>query len=65
MSMSYIRKTYGVPAKRGARVMYNGTQYIIASSHGPHLRVRREGEKKTMILHPTYKITYLSEPPHA
>lgn len=25
MSMDYIRKTYGVPAKRGGRVIYTGS----------------------------------------
>jgi len=43
MSLPYIRRTYGVPARRGLRVRYtdgagviwNGT---ITSAKGPHLR---------------------------
>lgn len=61
MSMAYIRKAYGVPAKRGAKILYNGNTYVITSTHGPHLRVKREGKPGTIILHPTYQITYLPE----
>ena len=62
MSLEYIRRTYGVPARRGMRVRYtdgdgviwNGT---IKSAKGPHLRVlvddRVPGYRGRLILHPT------------
>jgi hypothetical protein len=66
MSMEYIRKHYGVPAKRGARVMFApyGNQYlssegIITGSRGAHLRIRMGDEKKSGIYHPTCDLEYL------
>ena len=49
MSMDYIRRTYGVPAKRGGMVRYtntdNGavTEGRITGARGPWLRVRFPG----------------------
>jgi hypothetical protein len=59
MSMIYIRKAYGVPAKRGGRVRYRGREGTITSACGPHLRVRFDGDKRTSILHPTWSVDYL------
>jgi hypothetical protein len=68
MSLPYIRRTYGVPAKRGIRVRYtdgggvvwNGT---ITSAKGPHLRVlvddRVPRYRRRLILHPTDNIEYI------
>lgn len=68
MSLPYIRRTYGVPARRGMRVRYtdgagviwNGT---ITSAKGPHLRVlvddRVPGYRGRLILHPTDNIEYI------
>jgi hypothetical protein len=68
MSLQYIRRTYGVPAKRGGRIRYtdegghifNGR---ITSARGAHLRVlvddRVPGYRGRMTLHPTYRIEYL------
>ena len=45
--MDYIRKTYGVPAKRGARVQYVGDGFAqagtITGSNGSHLWIRLDG----------------------
>lgn len=64
MSMKYIRKTYNVPAKRGARVRYTGDgdprDGTIASSDGSYIRIRWDGE--VLIdgpYHPTWKMEYL------
>lgn len=66
MSMEYIRKTYGVPAKRGARVRFtpNGNRYlahegVIIGSRGAYLRVRMGDEKKAGTYHPTWEMEYL------
>jgi hypothetical protein len=66
MSMDYIRRQYGVPAKRGARVRYTGglspAEGRITSARGPHIRVRLDGEKRSDVYHPTWKIEYLDAP---
>lgn len=66
MSMEYIRRYYGVPAKRGGRVRYtpDGNRYlahegVIVGSRGAHLRVRMGDEKKAGSYHPTWQIEYL------
>ena len=68
MSLEYIRKTYGVPAKRGGRVRYtDGDGAIwngrITSARGAHLRVlvddRVPGYRGRLLLHPTWQIEYL------
>ena len=70
MSLEYIRRTYGVPARRGMRVRYtdgdgviwNGT---IKSAKGPHLRVlvddRVPGYRGRLILHPTDNVEYIQD----
>lgn len=63
MSLQYIRDTYGVPAKRGARVQYSGNgiaiQGTITSSRGPHILVRLDGDDFSVPFHPTWKMRYL------
>jgi hypothetical protein len=66
MSMEYIRKHYGVPAKRGARVRFtpNGRdkpacEGVITGSSGAHLCIRLDGEKRPGKYHPTWEIGYL------
>ena len=69
MSLEYIRKTYGVPAKRGGRVRYTDEQgYVfngtITSGRYGHLRVlvddRVPGYRGRLILHPTYQVENLA-----
>lgn len=63
MSMQYIRDTYSVPAKRGARVEYTGeaspTLGTITGSEGARLRICMDGDKHSGIYHPVWKIRYL------
>ncbi|TXT24395.1 MAG: hypothetical protein FD131_4992 [Rhodocyclaceae bacterium] len=68
MSLQYIRKTYGVPAKRGMRIRYtDGAGVIwngaITFAKGPHLRVlvddRVPGYRGRLILHPTDSLEYI------
>jgi hypothetical protein len=58
--MEYIRKCYGVPAKRGGHVIYSGSRYgVIVGSKGKYLRIRLDGETRIKSYHPTYLLTYI------
>ena len=65
MSMEYIRKTYGVPAKRGGEITFKKCQHVspvrgcIVGSRGQYLRVRLAGHLQIVSLHPTWMIEYL------
>ena len=65
MSMDYIRRTYGVPAKRGARVRLNwcppapAVEGVITGAAGARLRIRLDGEKRSRTAHPTWCVEYL------
>lgn len=65
MSLQWIRKHYGVPAKRGGRVEYAGGKKpefgTIAGASGSRLSIRLDGVKHTMPFHPTWKLRYLDE----
>lgn len=63
MSMEYIRKTYGVPAKRGMQVRWrvrSGEWQVgtIVGSRGSYLRIRIDGFKYIGSYHPTYDLIY-------
>lgn len=61
--MAYIRRTYGVPAKRGGRVRFDYASYgegRILSAVDGRLRVQFEGGESG-ILHPTWQVTYLDD----
>ena len=61
--MDYIRSYYGVPAKRGGRVVYEGSGTerfgTITGSYGAHLRIRLDGEAHSSVYHPTWRMRYL------
>lgn len=68
MSMSYIRKHYGVPAKRGMRVRYTGDigpahVGTIVGSRGAYLRVCFPTFMCGGVysFHPTWELEYLPE----
>jgi hypothetical protein len=70
MSLAYIQKYYGVPAKRGGRVEYEsplaGKEFgTITGAEGQYLRIRMDGRKHSMNYHPTYNLTYLPTPSQA
>lgn len=50
--LEYVRSYYGVPAKKGKVVSYNGTLGVITGASGPHVKVKLEGEKHVRIYHP-------------
>lgn len=59
MSADYVRRTYGVPAKRGGRVIVDGQEGVITSFTDAYLRVRFDGDKHSMPAHPTWRVQYL------
>lgn len=60
-SFDYVRRYYGVPAKRGMRVtVYDGREGTITCGAGHYIRIRLDGEKRSRIFHPTWKLTYHS-----
>lgn len=71
MSMAYVRRTYGVPAKRGGRVLYTGCGErefgTIRSASGGRLNIQLDGIKHTMPFHPKWELAYVATPgdPHA
>lgn len=71
MSLPYIRKTYQVPAKRGARIIWTDLYgrkrpVVILSSDGCYLKVRPDGDKNGFwLLHPTWNIEYLKLKSHS
>lgn len=66
MSMRYIRDTYRVPARRGARVRFTGVlaaelsapSGTVTGSRGAMVRIRVDGERRARIFHPTFDIEY-------
>lgn len=60
MSMKYIREYYNVPAKRGARIKFDGKMGTIISSNGAKLRIKLDGASYSRLYHPTWNIEYVS-----
>lgn len=59
MSADYVRRTYGVPEKRGGRVVVDGRDGVITSFHDRRLMVRFDGEPRPVPAHPTWCVRYL------
>ncbi|TDB26820.1 hypothetical protein ATCM_03690 [Stenotrophomonas sp. ATCM1_4] len=62
--MEWVRKNYGVPAKRGGRVEYTGDGRpepgtIISATPSGHLKVELDSRPRAVRLHPTWKLRYL------
>ena len=66
MSMDHIRRTYGVPAKRGARVQFTdavkAVQGTIVGSRGQYIRVRWDETGFIHTMHPTWMMVYIKTP---
>jgi len=66
MSMKYIRDQYGVPAKRGARISFEGRKgTIVAASNYIHVRFDDQQFKRPLRLHPTWHVEYLQDDKNA
>lgn len=62
--MEWVRRNYGVPAKRGGRVEYTGNDKpelgtIISATMSGHLKVELDSQTRAIRLHPTWKLRYL------
>ena len=66
MRMEYIRRTYGVPAKRGCKVKFTGNpnnfpQFgTVTGTYGKYLKVLMDGEIKPGTYHPEWRMEYLT-----
>jgi hypothetical protein len=70
VSLSYVRNYYRVPAYRGDRIEYDGGDPhdgpqlgTITGAKDGRIRVRFDGQKRPVSLHPTWHVTYLSRNP--
>ena len=63
--MMWIRKYFGVPAKRGGRVEFCGGNEplfgTITSARNGRLMIMLDGAKTSMPFHPTWKLKYLNQ----
>lgn len=51
--LGYVRRYYGVPAKRGLQVIAEGYgPGVITCGAGAHIRVRLDGWKRSALFHP-------------
>lgn len=57
----YVRTFYGVPAKRGRRVLVSGSPGVIAEDRGHYIGVNFDSDKPGVIhnCHPTDEVKYL------
>ena len=56
MSMAafgYIRRYYGVPAKRGGRIRYGDKAGKFIWTCGPYITVRLDNSRQRLYIHPT------------
>lgn len=60
-SLDYVRSYYGVPAKRGMRVEVDGKPGRITGGDGQYLRVRFDGDKRSVRCHPLWRVHYFIE----
>jgi hypothetical protein len=58
VSADYVRAYYGVPAKRGMRVLVDGRSGTIVAFKGAHLRVRFDHDGRIRSCHPTWRVHY-------
>jgi hypothetical protein len=60
MSLAWIREYYGVPAKRGMRIVFDGRLATIvgAGLWDGRIRIRLDGENHAVSAHPTWRIEY-------
>ena len=66
MSISWVRRSYGVPANRGGRVIYRGRGRdehgtICGASYG-RLRIRLDGDTRSRLFHPEWMLEYVCGP---
>jgi len=55
----WIREYYGVPAYRGDRVSVDGQLGVITAFKDGKIRVRFDGLRYSLPVHPTWRVRYL------
>ena len=65
MGYDYVREAYGVNPKPGQRITMNGKPGTIVKTRGnpQYLRVRFDGEKHIVNVHPTWRVNYSRDLP--
>ncbi|MEV5854700.1 hypothetical protein [Streptomyces anulatus] len=57
-TMEWIRRHYGVPARHGMRITYDGKPATIVGAGNAGLRLRVDGERRIVPTHPCWRIVY-------
>jgi len=57
--VDYIRRVYGVPAKVGGIIEYEGKRGKIVGTRGQYLRIMLDGQSQVGSYHPKWHITYI------
>lgn len=64
MTMKYVRDRYGVPVRRGGRVIYTGEKHplfgTIRSASGGRVNIELDHIRGAMPFHPTWELQYLA-----
>ena len=55
----YVRDRYGVPARRGARIRFEGRPGTVVAPRGAYVGIRLDGEKRIGNYHPTWHLDWL------
>ena len=63
MTAAYVRRYYGVPAKRGMRVVADGKPGLIVGFSDQYIRVRLDGERVVRNWHPAWHMEYAEVTP--
>lgn len=59
--LEYIRNAYGVPARVGRRVEFDGRRGVIKGACGGRLVVLLDGDETTGTYHPIWHMIYLKD----
>jgi hypothetical protein len=61
----WVRKSYGVPVREGARVEYTGQGRPVLGTvtgvDGGHIMIRLDEHKESFPYHPTWELRYLDK----
>lgn len=63
MSAEYVRNHYRVDFKRGDRVTVAGRPGVVVSFPDQYVGVRLDGDKRTSLCHPTWRLEHMTERP--
>jgi len=61
-SLAWVRRNYNVPAFKDVQITFQGKPAVILGGRRQYVRLRVEGEKRPVVTHPTWAITYLTLP---